>query len=169
VSDIALFARSLPGTRNAPSRLDATVADAALFNSKCAGCHKGKLDLATRPTVRTMNDIAAGLWNHRPMPAPATAEQMRAIAAHAWNEQVLGNRGDAGDGEKVFAKSCGTCHAGASPAGPPLKGGMSPVTMVSALWKHGPKMLAVAQQKNIAWPRFTRDQISDLIAYVNSR
>jgi cytochrome c2 len=169
VSDIAIFARNLPGARNAPSRLDASLADAALFQSKCGGCHKGKLDLATRPAARTMNDIAAGLWNHSPMPAPLTEDEMRSIAASVWNEQVLGSRGDAGHGEKMFAKTCATCHAGPSPTGPALKGRMSAVTMVSALWKHGPKMLAVAQQKNVPWPRFNRDQMADLIAYLNTR
>jgi mono/diheme cytochrome c family protein len=170
MSNIAIYARNLPGTRKLPSRLEAGKADEALYNSRCGSCHKGNLDLLLRPTLRTMNDIAAGLWNHRPMPRQVTnVDEMRQIATHLWNQQVLGNRGDSGTGERVFARSCGTCHAGPSPSGPALKGGMSPVTMVSALWSHGPKMLAVAQQKNVSWPRFTRDQMSDLIAYLNTR
>ena len=40
--------------------------------------------------------------------------------------------------------------------------------MVSALWDHGPQMLEMMKQKNLAWPRFTAPQMSDLIAYLNS-
>jgi hypothetical protein len=36
------------------------------------------------------------------------------------------------------------------------------------LWDHGPRMLDMMTQKNLAWPRFTSQQMSDLIAYLNS-
>ena len=40
--------------------------------------------------------------------------------------------------------------------------------MVSALWDHGPRMLEPMKQREVAWPRFTAQQMSDLIAYLNS-
>ena len=39
--------------------------------------------------------------------------------------------------------------------------------MVAALWEHGPGMLEVMNAKKIAWPRFTAQQMDDLIAYLN--
>jgi hypothetical protein len=39
---------------------------------------------------------------------------------------------------------------------------------VAALWGHGPTMLEMMKQKNLAWPHFTAAQMSDLIAYLNS-
>ena len=44
----------------------------------------------------------------------------------------------------------------------------SDITMVSALWQHGPRMLELMTQRKLAWPRFTTQQMSDLIAYLNS-
>jgi hypothetical protein len=40
--------------------------------------------------------------------------------------------------------------------------------MVSALWGHGPRMLETMHQKNLDWPRFSAQQMSDLIAFLNS-
>jgi len=39
---------------------------------------------------------------------------------------------------------------------------------VSALWGHGPQMLDRMSQKGIEWPRFTAQQMSDLISYLNA-
>jgi hypothetical protein len=41
--------------------------------------------------------------------------------------------------------------------------------MVSALWRHGPRMLEQMKQKGVAWPRFQTKEMSDLIAYLNPR
>jgi hypothetical protein len=40
--------------------------------------------------------------------------------------------------------------------------------MVSILWRHGPSMLQQMQSKNMQWPRFKEQEMSDLIAYLNS-
>jgi len=43
------------------------------------------------------------------------------------------------------------------------------VTIMSALWRHGPQMLSRMREAHIAWPRFNSpDQLADLIAYLNS-
>ena len=41
--------------------------------------------------------------------------------------------------------------------------------MVSALWRHGPTMLALMNERKRAWPRFNAKEMSDLIAYLNTR
>ena len=48
------------------------------------------------------------------------------------------------------------------------KDAYSDITLVAALWDHGPQMLEMMKQKKLAWPRFTAPQMSDLIAYLNS-
>ena len=45
----------------------------------------------------------------------------------------------------------------------------SPITMVSVLWRHGPTMLGLMEQKHIAWPQLTQPEMANLIAYLNSR
>jgi hypothetical protein len=81
-------------------------------------------------------------------------------------------------GSEVF-KKCTACHiaakGGPNGTGPNLWGvvgsgiakrpdGYSAITMVSTLWEHGPQMLERMNQRKLAWPRFTSQQMSDLIA-----
>jgi cytochrome c1 len=40
--------------------------------------------------------------------------------------------------------------------------------MVAALWDHGPQMLASMNARKLAWPRFTAQEMSDVVAYLNS-
>ncbi len=40
--------------------------------------------------------------------------------------------------------------------------------MVAALWVHGPRRLEEMTRRKLAWPRFTDEQMSDLIAYLNT-
>ena len=44
----------------------------------------------------------------------------------------------------------------------------SDITMVAALWQHGPHMSELMNQQKLAWPQFSEQQMSDLIAYLNS-
>ena len=41
--------------------------------------------------------------------------------------------------------------------------------MVSALWRHGPRMLDQMKTKGLEWPRFDGAQMADLIAYLNTK
>jgi hypothetical protein len=40
--------------------------------------------------------------------------------------------------------------------------------MVAALWDHGPQMLESMKARKLAWPRFTAQEMSDVVAYLNS-
>lgn len=72
-------------------------------------------------------------------------------------------------GKKIFAeKHCVTCHDDPSSGAPNLgkqAEAYSDITMVAALWQH----LELMNQKELAWPQFREQQMSDLIAYLNSR
>jgi mono/diheme cytochrome c family protein len=99
-------------------------------------------------------------------------DDMRRIASCLWQEQLLTQSGNPAHGKRVFSeKNCAACHNDASSGAPSLsgrKGAFSAVTMVATLWRHGPQMLEGMKEKGIQWPRFTAEQMSDLIAYVNT-
>jgi hypothetical protein len=76
----------------------------------------------------------------------------------------------------VFAaKKCVVCHNDPSSGAPNLSeltsGGrhFSAATMISALTQHGPAMLAKMREKRLPWPHFSGDDMSSLIAYLNTR
>ena len=116
------------------------------------------------------------MWNHQPSmknpPPELSQEEMRQILSYVWAKQYFRGYGSADRGKKVFTdKNCATCHNDPSSGAPKLAKGKdahSDITMVAALWEHGPHMLELMTQKKLAWPRFTADQMSDLIAYLNS-
>jgi mono/diheme cytochrome c family protein len=148
-----------------------------VFASKgCAKCHTGKLALEDRLHDLTLTDIAVEMWNHAPKMKPAppelNQEEMRRVVSYLWVRQFFGSGGNAVRGKRVFTqKNCGACHGDATSGAPNLaakKGSFSTISMVSALWDHGPNMRRQMQAKNLPWPLFNAQQMSDLIAYLNS-
>ena len=94
------------------------------------------------------------------------------FAALSTLRQLVYPGGSVADGKKVFGeRQCAGCHAGGRFGARQLPGQAtkySEVTLIAALWRHGPQMLERMKEKNMEWPRFTADQMSDLIAYLNA-
>jgi mono/diheme cytochrome c family protein len=176
LTDILVYLQNLPETRELVRHFEFPPSEAGekLFQSKgCVNCHSGARALEHLLKNQTLTDIAADMWDHQPemkQPAPALSpEEMRQIVGYIWARQYFTGTGNAERGKKVFAaKSCGTCHNDPSSGAPKLTKGHSDITMVAALWEHGPRMLDLMNSKKIAWPRFTAQQMDDLIAYLNS-
>jgi mono/diheme cytochrome c family protein len=178
LTDMLVYLQNLPETRNLAGQVKFQPSDsgAKLFESKgCAGCHTGGMALENRLRNQTLTQIAVDMWNHEPKmknPPALSEEEMRQILDYIWARQYFKGSGNAERGKRVFAdKNCATCHNDPSSGAPKLakgKDAYSDITMVSALWEHGPRMLDLMKQKNIAWPRFTAPQMADLIAYLNS-
>jgi mono/diheme cytochrome c family protein len=179
LTDVLVYLQNLPETRKLASNFSFPPSDsgAQLFQSKgCAGCHTGKLALESRLRNQTLTGIAAAMWNHQPSmknpPPQLSQEEMRQILGHVWMRQYLQGAGDAARGKQVFeTQKCAICHNDPSSGAPKLgkgKDAYSGVTMVSALWSHGPRMLEMLTQKKMEWPRFTARQMADLIAHLNS-
>lgn len=179
LTDMLVYLQNLPETRKLAANFSFPPSDsgAQLFQSKgCAVCHTGKLALESRLKNQTLTGIAAAMWNHQPSmknpPPQLSQEEMRQILGHVWMRQYLQGAGDAGRGKQVFeAQKCATCHNDPSSGAPKLgkgKDAYSGVTIVSSLWGHGPRMLAMLEQKKMEWPRFSARQMADLIAYLNS-
>jgi len=165
--------------RNAsPARVEITSGanGEALFQSKgCESCHSSMSNLSTRLKGQTLVGIAVAMWNHAPrMPATPpklTVDEMREIASSLWAEQFFRDAGSVKAGLHAYtAKRCATCHEDASSGAPKLAGQIfSGTTLVSALWHHGPRMLDQMQSKKLPWPRFEGQDMSNLIAYLNSK
>jgi mono/diheme cytochrome c family protein len=183
LTDLLVYLRNLPGTRQKPASFETSAGTSgeALFQAKgCAGCHQSGTALGRKIGGRTLTEIAAAMWNHAPRMSAATKSQpphfntgeMRDLLSYLWARQFFEDAGDAAHGKRVLAaKHCNSCHGDASSGAPDLAAGArsyNGATMVSALWRHGPVMLAKMQSKNIPWPYFQTREMSDLIAYLNS-
>jgi mono/diheme cytochrome c family protein len=179
LTDLLVYLRNLPATRQSAMGLETAAGDrgGALFQSKgCAGCHTGKLELAPRLRGKTLTDIAAEMWNHAPKmaqpPPKLEAGEMRQIVSYLWAEQIFRESGDPADGKKIYAaKRCAVCHDDRSSGAPDLsarRSRFSSISMISTLWRHGPRMLDEMQAKRLAWPVFTAREMSDLISYLNT-
>lgn len=169
--------RPTPTFRSAPPD-----AGKALFESKgCVGCHGSVTHfLSTGAGGETLTDIAANMWNHgldmslrNTKFAPG---EMRQIMEYIWYSRTIEGAGEAGRGAQVFAaKKCGVCHDDPS-SGAPSLGGLtasgqyfSGATMVSLLTRHGPAMLDKMREKHLPWPHFSTEDMSGLIAYLNTK
>jgi mono/diheme cytochrome c family protein len=179
LSDLLVYLRNLPATRQFATGLETGSNEngQALFRSKgCANCHTGRLELAPRLRGKTLTDIAADMWDHAPkmaQPPPSLErDEMRQIVSYLWAQEIFQESGNAAEGKKVFAaKNCATCHNDPSSGAPNLssrRGSFSAISMVSTLWRHGPRMLEQMKAKGIGWPQFTAHQMSDLIAFLNA-
>lgn len=177
LTDMLVYLQNLPETKEIAGNFLFPPSDTGekLFQTKgCSKCHNGKWETVLRN--QTLTDIAADMWDHTPSmtqpPPQLSQEDMRQILAYIWARQYFRGDGNVEHGKKVFAdKRCGTCHNDASSGAPKLAQGRdaySDITMVSVLWQHGPHMLEMMGQKKIPWPRFTAQQMTDLIAYLNS-
>jgi mono/diheme cytochrome c family protein len=183
LADLLVYLRNLPGVAQRPSNLQTTAGTngEALFRSKgCAGCHGSAGDLSRRLTGLTSTEVAAAMWDHAPRMAAAgkgsplpqfNSEEMRELLSFLWARQFFQESGSAAHGRHVFsAKRCNSCHGVSSSGAPDLIAAHAPfngATMVSALWRHGPGMLQQMKQKGVPWPRFTGNEMADLIAYLN--
>src|ERR1700733_11951564 len=173
---------NLPGTREQVGvfRIESVGAGDALFRSAgCAKCHQTVAALAQDVQGQTLTEIAAEMWNHAPRMAAAGApavnlapDQMRELLSSFWAAKFFEDAGRPGAGSRVFAnKKCVVCHNDASSGAPrlPIPGrDFRAAAMISALRRHGPRMLDLMKTKGREWPRFNGAQMADLIAYLNA-
>jgi len=180
LNDILAYLRTLPETGHLVSRFSNTSGEGGnrIFEGKgCSGCHVGALALEDRLQNMTLTDIAVDMWNHAPrmkLPPPSlTADEMRQLLSYRWMRQFVYPGGSVARAKQVFTeRRCASCHAGGTHGAPQLPGQArkySEVTIISALWRHGPQMLNRMKQAGMGWPRFGKAQeVADLIAYLNS-
>jgi len=181
LTDMLVYLRNLPGIRPPSGEFHVTAGESGdkVFQSAgCGACHQTIAALAARVEGQTLTEIAADMWNHAPRmiaqgsPPKLADGQMRELAGALWSAKFLGETGRPASGRRVFAeKNCAVCHNDAASGAPHLPAAgrsFSSATMVSVLWRHGPRMLDQMKSKGLEWPRFDGIQMSDLIAYLNS-
>jgi mono/diheme cytochrome c family protein len=178
--DIVAWLRSLPETRHLHARFSNTSDREGykIFEDKgCVKCHVGKLALEDRLRNMTLTDIAVDMWNHAPRmvkPTPSLSQdEMRELLSFLWMRQFVYPTGNVQRGKEIFrVRRCADCHAGGTNGAPQLPGQArhySEVSIISAIWGHGPQMLNRMKEAKISWPRFkTPQELGDLLAYINS-
>jgi cytochrome c551/c552 len=175
MTDIVVYVQTLPGgPKRTPEFSPASAATGAeLFRVKgCQHCHAGKNALGAKVEGRSMNDLAAALWNHGGRlhgDAPSVSvEEMRRLVGYLWTTQFFNRPGNAARGRQVFAaKGCGNCHGQGAPK---LEGKrLTPFAMVGGLWTHGPRMRQAMARGKVGWPRFEGAEMSDLLAFLNAQ
>ncbi|MEO7653978.1 MAG: c-type cytochrome [Bryobacteraceae bacterium] len=150
----------------------------ALYRQKgCPSCHRGGMSLESGFAGRSLTDFAVAMWNHAPKMkgeiTPLSTNEMRRILSYLWASQLADEGGNPTRGQRVFGrKNCTVCHNDSSSGAPDLRNpGTKPsaLSMVSALWRHGPAMQQRMRQRNIEWPRFEGPDMADLLAYLNGK
>jgi mono/diheme cytochrome c family protein len=180
LTDILAYLRSVPETAHLVTHFSNTSGQGGeeIFHAKgCANCHQGSLALEDRLHNMTLTDIAVDMWNHAPrmaqQPPLLTAEEMRSLLSFLWMRQFVYPGGDVAAGKRTFQeRSCAGCHMSGRNGAPPLPGQArkySEVSIISALWRHGPQMLMRMKQAGVQWPQFANaKELADMIAYLNS-
>jgi cytochrome c2 len=190
VSDLIIYIRSVPEVRMRDQTFRLGVPDngRAVFERNCETCHSfgneqaHKIDLLGRRAPATVVGYIAAMWNHAPaMHAKAGGVarlqpgEMSDLVAFLFSQSYFFARGDPQRGRRVFeTKNCADCHEKRRKevGAPDLTQSFeeySPITMTAAVFRHGPAMLQAMRQNGQTWPHFEGSEMTDLIAYLNSR
>ncbi len=197
-SDLLVYLKSLPETRSAKAEFSVSDPQEGknLFDKKgCTRCHvihgaeAGKISIPVngRP-ADSLAAVAAMMWDHAPsmnesskgdLPHFEGAEMNHVLAYLFWSG-FFEEPGDPRAGQRVYEKKCAECHAKGVAGAPDLaflrsrpgaagERGVSAISITSALWKHGPGMLAALKSRGREWPVFQGSEMADLIAYLNQK
>lgn len=164
-----------------------------VFQTRCIQCHSvhgsgGKLGPELGPEQDlpvTTAQFASVLWNHAPTmlrlsreknitPPTLNGSEMADLAAFLGSLRFIEPAGSAFVGERVFSeRGCARCHgptAQGTDLGPRIEAGdaFSAVSLTSALWKHGPKMVDRTEKLNIPWPVLEPTDIGNLVSFLNA-
>ena len=191
IVDLFVYIRNLPSSRSQAATFQPGEPELGrvVFEQRCDTCHAfgaklpHKIDLLDRPGPRTLTGYVAAMWNHAPtmhrmagstFPVLAQGE-MTNLIAYLFAQRYFFEKGDVARGQRVFReKNCYRCHEErrAQTGAPNLtqqNEQFSPVTMASAVWRHGPAMLEAMRLDHLTWPEFHDSEMTNLIAYLNSR
>ena len=198
VADIVAYLRSgsrPPSLAFAAGQAGSPRAGQALFREKgCIKCHaidgvgaNVGPDLGARRSSEHVGEMAGALWNHAPIMWAKMQElgiafprlsdrEMADLLAYIYFVQYVGPGGDAAKGGEVFrAKSCVQCHGAGgdgTPKGPNLLTSAalrSPFSWTAVMWNQAPKIALQVDAAQLAWPRFSDDEMRDLVAFLRSK
>ncbi len=158
---------------------------------KCNTCHavwgeggRQSSDLGRRELRLSLIEIAGKIWSHSGhmlqemkrigLPFPIfSAREMADIISYLYFIQFYDEKGDPKEGKKLFReKVCVFCHAlegEGENVGPDLgesEAHFSPIFLASAMWNHAVVMEDMLAEKDLAWPRFSGNEMRDLVSYI---
>ncbi len=174
------------------ARGDAARGEQAFRELKCVVCHgvdgsggKSAPDLGRRAdSSYTPDAMASAMWNHATamwqamdkagIRRPHLTEQQAADLFSFFARSTRSEKtGDALQGRQIYqAKFCALCHDDSYSGAPslkPLAGHVSSFSMIAALWQHGGGMLSRMVAKNKTWQNLTPEEMSHLIAYLDTK
>jgi len=197
-SDLLVYFKNLPETRSAKAEFSLSDPQLGklLFDRKgCTRCHvihgaeAGKISIPIdgRP-ADSLAAVAATMWNHAPRMNESSkgdlphfeGTEMNHVLAYLFWAGFFEEPGDPRAGQRVYEKKCAECHAKGEAGAPDLaflrsrpgaagERGVSAISITSALWKHGPGMLAALKSRGREWPVFQGSEMADLIVYLNQK
>jgi mono/diheme cytochrome c family protein len=189
IVDLLMFLGKLPDdqTQMASFEVGEPGLGRTVFERHCEECHSfgrfdGKVDLLARQRPLSITGYIAAMWNHAPdmrrrggSTATLNAGEMPDLIAYLFAQRYFLDRGNASKGRRVFEeKGCAKCHESrrketGAPDLAQVNEVFSPITLTSAVWRHGPSMMDKMKEQGIAWPEFSGSEMSDLITYLNSK
>ena len=170
---------------------DATRGRAVFEQKQCTRCHQSQGQRGLGPPLEQIKrpqgafELAGRLWNHAPamfsllqqervewpqMSAPEMADLMAYLQATPSRDPVP----DLFQGQVLLLrKGCLKCHRlrgeGGS-VGSELttfhRGYDSPVAWATSIWNHSPRMSAHAARLGVLYPRFTGDEMVNLLGFL---
>jgi mono/diheme cytochrome c family protein len=192
MADLLAYIRSLPESRSRSAVFQPGNPELGrvTFERSCESCHSfgestadPKIDLLKKPGPSALTDYIAAMWNHAPQMHSRAGDtfpilgpgDMRNLVAYLFAQRYFDEQGNVQRGARVFeAKNCAGCHeqrrkeTGATDLTLGTER-FSPITISAAVWRHGPSMFETIQKQNLTWPELKPSEMSDLIAYLNSR
>jgi cytochrome c551/c552 len=163
-----------------------------LFADKaCASCHRPRGEAGIGPSLEELRrpqggfELAGRLWNHAPAMFAAlsqrdlgwpeiSAAEMGDLMAYLRADPARDPAPDLFKGQvALLRKGCLKCHAlrgeGAR-VGPDLadRGAdyASATIWATKMWMHTPRMAATARERGVLFPRFTGDELGDLLGFL---
>jgi cytochrome c2 len=190
IVDLLMFLSNLPDTQMQKASFNVGEPELGriVFERSCETCHtfggldRSKVDLLAKSRPLSITGYIAAMWNHAPemrRRAGSTPElktgEMPDLVAFLFSQRYFLDRGNVSKGQRTFEeKGCATCHEQlrretGAPDLSQVTEVFSPITITSAVWRHGPSMAEKMKQLNISWPEFTGSEMVDVITYLNSK
>jgi cytochrome c2 len=156
------------------------------MEKRCASCHsQQELDLRESDLQKSLTEIVGMMWNHsssmwqemksRNLTIPRfDVEEMSDLTAYLYFVSFYGQKGDSANGKVIFEeKGCISCHSKeAIEAGKGIDLKDIPrssfLELISVMWNHAPEMEKMVTEMNLIWPRFEKNEMKDLISYIQS-